>query len=105
MLGSDAGISLSTCIVGIEMHRPSQSYTVAATPRSGSTLLCELLASTGVAGRPAEHFEQLQATGLPRQPREYFEEVRDPGLSELLAPSDPGSPVTPERFRARYEAA
>jgi len=38
------------------MSSPEQSYLVAATPRSGSTLLCELLASTGVAGRPAERF-------------------------------------------------
>jgi len=29
-----------------------RSYVVCATPRSGSTLLCELLKSTGVAGHP-----------------------------------------------------
>src|SRR3954470_20613928 len=87
------------------MSPPNQSYLVAATPRSGSTLLCELLTSTGVAGRPAEHFEALQATGMPRQPREYFESVDAPEVIELLAPSIPGAPVTPEAFRATYEAA
>ncbi len=30
---------------------------VCATPRSGSTLLCELLRATGRAGRRLEHFE------------------------------------------------
>ena len=44
------------------------SYLVCATPRSGSTLLCEALAVTGVAGRPYEFFEALPATGVPRRP-------------------------------------
>jgi len=39
------------------------SYLLCATPRSGSTLLCGLLTSTGVAGRPDSYFrrEDLQA--------------------------------------------
>jgi LPS sulfotransferase NodH len=36
--------------------RPRTSYFVCGTPRSGSWLLCGLLASTGVAGRPHEWF-------------------------------------------------
>ncbi len=32
------------------------SYLICATPRTGSTLLCGLLASTGVAGRPESYF-------------------------------------------------
>src|SRR4051812_12779199 len=48
------------------------SYLVCATQRSGSTLLCELLKGTEVAGVPEEFFEALRATGLPRQPRQYF---------------------------------
>jgi trehalose 2-sulfotransferase len=35
---------------------PSASYLVCGTPRSGTWLLCGLLASTGVAGRPHEYF-------------------------------------------------
>ena len=34
----------------------TSSYLLCATPRSGSTLLCGLLASTGVAGRPESYF-------------------------------------------------
>jgi LPS sulfotransferase NodH len=38
------------------MPTPVVSYLVAATQRSGSTLLCRALADTGVAGRPEEYF-------------------------------------------------
>ena len=34
----------------------TQSYIICATPRSGTTLLCDLLADTGVAGRPDSFF-------------------------------------------------
>ena len=36
--------------------RPLKSYMICATQRSGSNLLCEALADTGVAGRPTEFF-------------------------------------------------
>jgi LPS sulfotransferase NodH len=72
--------------------RPASAYLVCATPRSGSTLLCETLRATGVAGRPAEHFEILCHSGLPRQPREYFADVHDPGVLERLAPLRSGTP-------------
>jgi trehalose 2-sulfotransferase len=64
---------------------PDQAYLVCATPRSGSTLLCELLRATGVAGRPLEHFEVLGHSGAPRQPREYFDGVHDFGVLDRLA--------------------
>jgi LPS sulfotransferase NodH len=48
------------------------SYLVCTTPRSGSTLLCELLADTGIAGRPDEYFQQLRSTGLPMMPADYL---------------------------------
>src|SRR5437763_14993914 len=35
--------------------RAMRNYIICATARSGSNWLCELLASTGVAGRPEEH--------------------------------------------------
>lgn len=35
---------------------PTTNYIVAATPRTGSSLLCEGLCATGIAGRPAEVF-------------------------------------------------
>lgn len=69
---------------------PPVDYLVCATERSGSTLLCEGLAASGVAGRPQEYFEALRATGLPRQPREYFEECSDPSLGGRLPPVETG---------------
>jgi len=53
---------------------PQRAYLVCATPRSGSTLLCEALRNTGVAGRPDEYYQHRRRTGLPRRPREYFED-------------------------------
>ncbi len=35
-----------------------KSYIICATPRSGTTLLCDLLADTGVAGRPDSFFRR-----------------------------------------------
>jgi LPS sulfotransferase NodH len=57
--------------------QPSSSYLVCATPRSGSTLLCEALKSTGVAGVPEEYFEALRHSGRPRRPQEYFVGAQD----------------------------
>ena len=69
--------------------RPRLAYLLCATPRSGSTLLCDLLQATGIAGRPDEYFEDLRGTGRPRQPREYFEGVDDPAVLDLLPRSEP----------------
>src|SRR5690242_63902 len=67
--------------------QPHHSYLVCATPRSGSTLFCELLRNSGIAGRPEEYFEYLKGTGLPRQPQEYFvplEEAELHVISDIL---------------------
>ena len=69
-----------------------RAYLVCATPRSGSTLLCEMLRETGVAGRPLEHFEILRHSSLPRQPHEYFEDLPLPQVLSLLAPPHSGAP-------------
>ena len=63
---------------------PTRSYLVCATPRSGSTLLCEALEHTCLAGCPREYFEELKETGLPRRPREYFWGLRSPEVLRLL---------------------
>lgn len=39
-------------------HPGFDSYLICATPRTGSTLLCGLLKSSGVAGRPASYFNR-----------------------------------------------
>ncbi|MFL5661688.1 MAG: Stf0 family sulfotransferase [Ktedonobacteraceae bacterium] len=54
------------------MMQPHTSYLICATPRCGSTLLCEALINTGLAGQPKEYFEHLRQTGQPRRPQEYF---------------------------------
>jgi LPS sulfotransferase NodH len=72
--------------------RPDKAYVVCATPRSGSTLLCEMLVDSGIAGRPAEHVEQLRKRGRPNEPREYFDDVEDRSVLELLPVSGPPRP-------------
>src|SRR6266496_3970032 len=64
--------------------QPHSSYLICATPRCGSTLLCEALTNTGVAGFPKEYFEALKDTGLPRRPMEYFETWDNTEIAELL---------------------
>lgn len=71
---------------------PDSAYLVVATPRSGSTLLCETLRATGVAGIPLEHFEVFRHSTQPRQPREYFDGVGDPAVLDHLSALDPPRP-------------
>lgn len=87
------------------MVRPTRSYLVCATPRSGSTLLCDLLERTGVAGHPGEYFEALRHSGLPRRPREYFDHELHADIVRRLAlremPEGPPTPSplwVPERY-------
>ena len=47
------------------------AYLVCSTQRSGSTYLCQLLASTGTLGNTQEFFEARAETGLPPHPG-YF---------------------------------
>jgi trehalose 2-sulfotransferase len=49
--------------------RPGSSYLVAATQRSGSTMLCRALTDTGVAGRPEEYFLCGPGEEFPKGPR------------------------------------
>ncbi|WP_439032198.1 trehalose 2-sulfotransferase [Gordonia terrae] len=66
------------------------NYLVCASQRSGSTLLVESLAATGVAGRPEEFFQFFPASSQAPQPREWFAGVADPTILDLLDPVDPG---------------
>jgi LPS sulfotransferase NodH len=65
------------------------SYLVCATPRSGSTLLCETLRRTGVAGNPLEFFEALPETGVPRHPLDYLAGLEDPDALALIEHAPP----------------
>lgn len=78
------------------------SYLVCATQRSGSTLLCELLKGTEVAGVPDEFFENLRSTGVPRQPRQYFEAPDYRDIAESLAPTEVGRPEEHGEFEGWF---
>jgi trehalose 2-sulfotransferase len=88
------------------MTQPDRSYLVCATPRSGSTLVCEALAETGVAGRPEEYFEALRHSGRPRRPEEYFLGVEDQSIRDHLGERGIGAeppPRSPLWSRAAYD--
>jgi LPS sulfotransferase NodH len=72
--------------------RPARTYLICATQRSGSTLLCELLKETGVAGRPEEYFEALAETGLPAHPGDYLEDIPPTGAGIRDDVSPPPAP-------------
>jgi LPS sulfotransferase NodH len=69
------------------------SYLVCATQRSGSTLLCELLKGTGVAGRPEEFFEAVRDTGLPPHPGDYLVGLPHTGVGIRDEPTPPEGPA------------
>jgi LPS sulfotransferase NodH len=69
------------------------SYLVCATQRSGSTLLCELLKGTGVAGCPEEFFEAVRGTGLPPHPCDYLVGLPRTGVGIRDDLSPPEGPV------------
>ncbi|HET9739623.1 MAG TPA: Stf0 family sulfotransferase [Solirubrobacteraceae bacterium] len=80
------------------------SYLVCATPRSGSTLLCEALKATGRAGRPEEYFEAVPSTGMPREPRDYLAGLDDAGAHRLIEGARPRIPDYSDiRGVPRYE--
>jgi trehalose 2-sulfotransferase len=69
-----------------------RSYLVCATQRSGSTLLCELLKDTGVAGRPEEYFEAVRDTGVPPHPGDFLHGLARTGLGIRDDPQPPDAP-------------
>jgi trehalose 2-sulfotransferase len=72
------------------------SYIVAATPRSGSTLLCDLLSGTGIAGQPNSYYRREDILDYAREwgvsppdaigdeafERAYLEAVRRAGAAQ-----------------------
>jgi trehalose 2-sulfotransferase len=69
---------------------PSHTYVVCSTQRSGSTYLCQLLASTGVAGNPQEYFEARAETGSPPHPGYFLAGLprTGAGIRDDLRPTD-----------------
>ena len=72
-------------MVGDRME-PHISYLVCATPRSGSTFLCAVLANTGIAGHPEEYFQPPFVL-----PQDYFETEKSSSVVDLLSESWPDS--------------
>ena len=88
------------------MTAPQRSYFVCATPRSGSTLVCQALKETGVAGRPEEYFEALVQSGRPRRPEQYFIGADDQTILdhlEQLRRSDDQPALPPLWSRSAYD--
>ena len=54
------------------------SYVICTSPRSGSTLLCDLLAATGVSGNPGSHFHEPSISDWLG----YYDLAPDPSLPE-----------------------
>ena len=73
--------------------KPARTYLICATQRSGSTLLCELLKQTGVAGRPEEYFEAQFETGVPPHPRRFLEGLPITGAGVRRNVSPPEAPA------------
>lgn len=69
---------------------PQRAYLVCSTQRSGSTYLCELLASTRVAGDPREFFEARAETGMPPHPGYFLAGLprTGAGIRDDLRPTD-----------------
>jgi len=69
---------------------PKRAYIVCSTQRSGSTYLCRLLASTGVAGNPLEYFEARAETGLPPHPGYFLAGLprTGAGIRDDVSPAD-----------------
>ncbi len=83
-----------------------RSYLVCSTPRSGSTLVCQALKATGIAGRPEEYFEALRKTGRRRRPEQYFVGVDDQSILDHLGErgvSEDPEPRSPLWSRTAYD--
>lgn len=88
------------------MSTAKSSYLVCSSQRSGSTLVCEALKQSGVAGVPEEYFEALRRSGRRRRPEEYFHGVDDPSILDHLGERGVGEseqPRSPLWSRAAYD--
>jgi LPS sulfotransferase NodH len=74
------------------------SYILCATPRSGTTLLCDLLEATGVAGRPNSYFRRQNISDWAREwgiPRGDFADAEGFERAYLAAARRIGTDATP----------
>ena len=83
--------------------RPHTSYLICATQRSGSTLLCEALQNTGLAGWPEEYFQAHKNTGSIRRAEDYFKGLHVTDMISYLDESSPSSEPLPQAEGQPYE--
>jgi trehalose 2-sulfotransferase len=85
--------------------QPHTSYLICATQRSGSTLLCEALQNTRLAGWPEEYFQVHKKTGDVRQPGDYFTGLDVIDIMSYLHDSSPssGEPLQRSSAEQTYE--
>lgn len=90
------------------MQPPHTSYLICATQRSGSTLLCEIMTNTRIAGQPEEYFQAHKETDRPRSPLDYFEgiDTRDiaPVLGDSSQPGEKAMQLVPGESYPEYLA-
>lgn len=69
-----------------EPATPLRGYAICTEQRSGSSFLCQALASTGVLGRPAEYFNGVGIAtfvpGYPQDPDGQFAEILQRGATD-----------------------
>ncbi len=82
--------------------RPRTSYLICATQRSGSTLLCEALRNTGLAGWPEEYFQIHKKSGSIRRPEDYFKGLNAADMMSYLNDSSPPSLPLPQAEGQSY---
>ena len=57
--------------------KPTKSYRIWMSQRNGSSLLCKGLESTGIAGKPGEHFHNFEHDSLAEKYEvRTYEELR-----------------------------
>jgi LPS sulfotransferase NodH len=67
---------------------PTDSYLICATPRTGSYLLCDALATTGVAGRPTEYLmPRYRGNRMAQWEVETYRDFHDRVLGEGTSPN------------------
>lgn len=86
---------------------PYDAYVLCTAPRSGSTLLCKLLAATGIAGNPGSHFhepslaEWLADHDLPEVPGRNERDTVATVFAAAIGRGRGGTPVFGLRLQRR----
>ena len=72
----------------------SGAYIICATPRSGSTLLCDMLAGSGVAGNPNSYYRPPSIAHFAAQMGVPYDAARRNSIAPTSPPSSRPAGVT-----------